>query len=452
MRVSNRTGLLEISNAQDITITETIRATLELICESSCASGGWGFTSGCKTPNLYYTYAACEALADFGDYVMGETKDVTDEDKALVNILGEALIAKVNESRRRAAAWLIKQYLDTLGTELVDPYATGKRNPIHLYYTYFVIDALIVCNADTDEAHKDKRASILQKLEHAIYQTRIEYDRARADTDWWENANESALKLDWEKDHPGLKNLRAIPPLQEPGLVPLALRCNTLYIYYFSEGKDKKVGNLFQAICDDRDKATGLWDSIGYNLMVTERAVEAIVDYSDYLKKYARQVGESSAVESGFRLAVRGAVDEYLTSADGKLRLGATNSFSPAPSAYAKNDEREFAKCLLSVLTKGEQVMQGIEDPGLPEAIFSSLRQQFHKIMLFMTAEKMGYDKSGLALAAIALDEKEQQVLAVLKSLFANDPGIDLGDVVMHAVDKSSVSKATSAGTRLPKK
>ena len=71
----------------------------------------------------------------------------------------------------------------------------------------------------------------------------------------------------------------------------MALRVNALYAYYICNQSDVAVDRLFDDICSNASAdANGgsvqyLWDTSSYDLMVTERAIEALVDYYDYCKK-----------------------------------------------------------------------------------------------------------------------------------------------------------------------
>lgn len=268
IRFSCRRGILTLDSKLNNATIEMIRETLEIVCRSACKLGGWGFTEGCSQPDLYYSYAVSESLADFGDYIMGETPEVADADTDLQRLLGDKLIQDVSEARKSTSLWLIKTYLPSLGIEMINPLGQDLQDPILLYYTYFVIDMLIVCNADIFFSKKQR--DIMRSIEHAIYLTRIVFDRAYDNENWWNDVEKSSLKLRWENNPELAKTLTRmqLPALYEPGLVPLSLRCNCLYAYYFTKGFDQKINDLFTIVFNDR-QPDGLWDSVNYELMVT---------------------------------------------------------------------------------------------------------------------------------------------------------------------------------------
>ena len=63
-RLGHTKGSPEYKKHQS-TIAETVSSTLQIICKACCPQGGWGFATQCTEPNLYYSYAVSEGLADF---------------------------------------------------------------------------------------------------------------------------------------------------------------------------------------------------------------------------------------------------------------------------------------------------------------------------------------------------------------------------------------------------
>ena len=86
------------------------------------------FSNGCTAPHLYYSFAVTEALADFGDYVLGETPQIfgknskeSAEDSELLKLLTGPLVERVNEKRKLTLEYLVKTYLPSLGETEVEP-------------------------------------------------------------------------------------------------------------------------------------------------------------------------------------------------------------------------------------------------------------------------------------------------------------------------------------------
>src|SRR6267142_230570 len=278
---------------------------LTKICDAACEKGGWNFSNGCTEPHLYYSFAVSEALADFGDYVLGETPAIFEvqtekeaEDKDLRKDLGGDLIGRVIATRKKLLEYLREVYVPQLSEDEIEhvglPLLPNEKRHLLLYYTYFVLEMLVTCNLDT--FHPEWEDELDEALEIGIYRTRIDLNRAMKDkTDvekpgdkpWFEDPDKSTL---WIRDWFSFKEPDLFPPVSkrtigEPSLIPLSVRCNAQYAYWVADGTDAKMPWLFGLLLDDRNPKDGLWDE-RYDLLITERAIEAIVDYFDYVTKY----------------------------------------------------------------------------------------------------------------------------------------------------------------------
>lgn len=288
LRYAQRKGRIDMQ-ADVARVRALLVDTLRKVSEAVCPGGGWNFTEGCKDPSLYFSYAVSEALADLGDYVLGETPDIADEDVEIVKQLGGQdgdLLKAVDQSRKATAQWLIETYLPQLGREELAPKGFQSNDPeLKLYFTFFVIEMLVVNKAD--EFFPEKADAIKQAIEHGIYLSRIDFDHAKGNIKWWADAERSSLPIEWGEHDSITLPARSRKNLFEPGLVPLCLRCNAQYTYYIAKGEDQKMKALFDVLLHNRNPSNKLWDESGYSLIVTERAVEALIDYYDYLSAIA---------------------------------------------------------------------------------------------------------------------------------------------------------------------
>ncbi len=208
---------------------------------------------------------------------------------------------------------------------------------LNLYYAYYLIDMMTTAGADLRYAEIIKSESELAALvdyyrtnalmnqenlkyyfeeghqadlissliEPAIFATRSQYGKA-AETglQFWDSV-QSELSVYWRHGESGLQTtatylregVRNPPTICDPSLKPMALRANINYRFYVSEETDVAIDRLFADICkdvcvsveDEEDEdalVVNLWDNMSYSLPVTERAIEAIVDYYDYINKF----------------------------------------------------------------------------------------------------------------------------------------------------------------------
>lgn len=449
-------------------VKQIIKDSLEIVRDSACDAGGWGFTRGVSRPDLYYSYAVSESLADFGDYVMGESEDEIGigTDDELIGHLGKELINQIQEKRKLTAKWLIKEHLPTLGSAQVDPGLekdVPKKPHILLYYSYFVIDMLIVnipdsfLNDPSDDYFRQAEERINRGIEHAVYLSRIDFDKARDTGDkWWGSYISSSLELSWENfEKPALLGRMdsARTQILEPGLVPLSLRCNALYAFYVAKGSDKKMSSLFQILHENRDPETGLWDTEGYSLMVTERAIEAIVDYSDYIRRFESQppIITPPAIiptyESSFRSCVSAAVKEVLES-DEELPQLLLRQRQSDTVATAEPDRNTLLDSLVTALDRGLRASKG-EDTGVAPFTYKQFRREIGDVLDDIVIDAISgpvKDKDKRDLLEKQYRTNKDALLRAIASWFLGDPANNGGDLLQYLIKK--VAEGQKRGTK----
>lgn len=385
-----RKNLFEADSTFMMSVLSLMKDALSKICDAACPQGGWNFSNECTAPHLYYSFAVTEALADFGDYILGETPQIfgknskeSAEDVEVIKLLTSPLVERVNEKRRMTLEYLKETYLSKLGDAEIEPVENPgvgvSSQHLKLYYTYFVIEMLVTCNLP--EFHREWSEDIDDATEMGIYLSRIDLEKARKDKNllsggktWWDDAAESTLKInDWSL----FKNASLIPDrdklskLGEPGLIPLAVRCNAQYAYYVAKGRDAKMGKLFALLLEDRHEEQGLWDAKFYNLLITERAVEAIVDYYDYLSEYEREtavgneliLAQESKLDLAFRELLREEVRAYLGTSASQLEA---NAIGESASDGSTLTEEVLVRKLTSTLATANAYARGSDGADLP--------------------------------------------------------------------------------------
>jgi len=450
LRLAQQKKRVALSDDIEKQMGEIIRDTLKRICDGMHPEGGWGFTKDCSSPDLYFSYAVAESLADFGDYVLGETPEIAERDEGLIALLlmdEPGLLDRIQSAREKTAAWLIKNYLSTMGEKLIVPtLKPDDFNSFHaLYYTYFVIDMLIVLGAG-ELFFKERRKEILKAIEHGVYLSRITLDKARNDSIWFDS-KKSELRVGWHH-HTQSASLIAGDSIKEPGLVPLTVRCNVLYAYYIQGGSVKEIDGLFGLLCDNRDEATGLWDNQGYDLMITERAVEALVDFADYLRKYEGQaqvvVPTEKAdvpmnIESLFQACVRTAVKEVLESDGFMAGILDSRSDNMPENVVSQADQSNLLNSI--VLSLGEA--RTSEDRSV-QVLYSNFKRQLRDIMDEVILDAIRGPKANLAIETKYQTNKEQ-LRNALKSFLMQDADFTTGDVFSY-LNKKYVSEKPRGG------
>ncbi len=254
---------------------------------------------------------------------------------------------------------------------------TAYTKYYNLNYTYYLLDLMVIHNTDKrfgeiiakvdDERWNSMKRSYDYVLDDSdfkyyfgkkneenvkdlwnnlmaqtIHASRAQYMVAsRTGAKYW---NAAELKIKWKHSRLGdecdeAELDRNNNPILDPSIVPMALRANTNFSYYISLQPDMEVDRLFGDICkeladhDGNDTVVNLWDDNNYNIQLTERSIEAVVDYYDYLNKYEASIlneaYESDASEedvkvvnvptkTAYEKAVDDKIGEYLQSEAGQ--------------------------------------------------------------------------------------------------------------------------------------
>ena len=316
-------------------------------------------------------------------------------------VLGGDIEQRVIDARAKTQNWLLFECLSRMPKIAQCTAATEKEQDAYknklgmwidttdqyskyfnLNYSYYLIDLMVVLSTDKrfneicsdfnseewikfDKACKEilddqdykyyfgkmRDANIadfwVNFVAQTIHASRAQYMVAsRTGTKYWDKAE---LKVQWV--HPDFEDeCEAIAndqtnnkPVRDPAIVPMALRANTNFSYYISLQPDMEVDRLFKDICnelavaDSKYTVVDLWDQKNYNIQLTERSIEAVVDYYDYLNKYecsqlidaqqtsnvqaAPTVIAKSSEKSPFEKALEDKIAEYLNSSEGQALI-----------------------------------------------------------------------------------------------------------------------------------
>ena len=451
LRFAQRSGNFPMPPDLEAVLKSTIRDTLKLIVESA-GPDGWGYTKG-ATSDLYYTYAVSEALADYGDYVLGESKDIAKADSELKQYLANeaGLLESLAQCRYQTAVSLFDKYNDVLGTsDVIPPNADNRSRHNLLYYSLFLIDLLIVSipddrlnpqEGDTQEQASAKaalRTDLYTKLEHGLYLTRIAFDRAYRDRAWFKDQRASSLKITWAllKDRPDFTAV-ARANVEEPGVVPLVLRCNALYSFYIAQGRDQKMSEMFRIVLENRNE-NGLWDIDSFDLIVTERAIEALVDYHDYVQKYEQAEPLRPLIRSGVESAIK-----ELIASEIQAHLAAIRPhLSELPEHRAESNINDEVEKLNTILFAINSALKGEPDQNSPQVTaitgknFCRIFSEF-LFLLFLSrlTEQAGTEANPDTLSQ-QLEANSSSMLRTLGVKLSSPVGVDFEDMLNDVLDR----------------
>jgi len=347
---------------------------------------------------LFEEFKDCDRNEDI------ELKEMLNERTFVVRGQTKTVFAAVEEARTALQMWVIKyalpilpdcaearlpaKLLPAMGIWELDK---NKANPDlgldtkfhynYLYYAQYIFDMIIssIANqrfntifssggteaedirkfyeehglfpvADLEYYFENDHTDVLVEkiMDQSIHALRLNISKASRTKDrYWESLDAAVFDMKWGYSD-SKKNTKqmelASKNIKDPVILPLFLRVNTLYSYYISERTDKIIDEIFGQIILDRQGSgefMNLWDSLAFNIMITEKAVEGITDYYNYLLKYAApepavEVKEVPIVNpEPIKEAILEAVQEYLKSREGKELL--TGVLGNAPASYPVN-------------------------------------------------------------------------------------------------------------------
>lgn len=279
---------------------------LRWLVKLQCHDGGWNLSKTADGGHLYFTWSVIESLADFYDYVMGESQETigvgADEQViAQINHNDPQLISQIEQSRNAARDFLagkfLKKAIDTglshddlaVGSTITssDP---GNTNVL-IYYDLYLLESLILCGYDVPGGNVSvTNREELRKLYKLIT---TKFASLRTNTEFKNNPDLSSLVIVVKGVKP-YRNQVVQSSLKDPGLWAQLLRTMILYRYYTDPipNQDPDIlgdgDSAWNLLMKDRrpvgeNTGDGLWDSVEYNLSITVRSIEGLIDVSDYL-------------------------------------------------------------------------------------------------------------------------------------------------------------------------
>ncbi|MBQ7408869.1 MAG: hypothetical protein IJW13_06355 [Clostridia bacterium] len=348
-------------------------------------------------------------------------------------------------------------------------------NYFNLYYTYFILDLIVDSGADKyyeelceknsaeferlialydnnenkflSDANRNyffsegKRKENAPKackefMAQAIHSSRYHYmNAARTGKKFWDGTN-SELAINWNHDDYDIdENICDVKHnITEPALIPMALRVNIQYCYYITEQVDATVDDLFKKIMDDRGQknegkvVSGLWDTIFFNLFVTERSIEALIDSYDYVRKFAggkkatQKVEEKhSEIDNAITALVRQEVEKSISAQAATVAAPAVE----AQARFTAEDIQQMVKNeVAKAVAKLEKEMPTQKASAVNNANFASVQsiienlQYFNEVVSTYSVPRAdGDENEQLAYTLINLHTK--LVSGYLKTLYA---------------------------------
>lgn len=311
-----------------------------VIDEADCF--GWGYANGCIDPSLFFTYSVIEAYSDFEDNVM------TDRDDELLDYLNrnnsETDIPL--EIRYRNLCFKIgdrtwEVYKEHLKTTFFSDKFSGEVIPISpaeirntsrssvLFNTLYVIFILFYSYTNTRTQRYDipgevrneaDREKIIGTITRGLQLVQNFYDDLKAE------GNESIVDkhiISFNQRNilvPEFSKMLNDESIQASSLLPMLVKANNLVAYYILQFPQQSMTDLFDEALSVKVEGKWLWENRRFDLLSTERYIEALADYFDYYdtyeRNYAKKILDSATIRAEERKKLQKQNDERFKRAD----------------------------------------------------------------------------------------------------------------------------------------
>ena len=420
----------ELSISADVytTSVDTIARALQALAQIQLADGGWSFSASTSKEggsDLVFTYSVQQALADIDDYVLLRVEGGDDAAVVETPLLKQlnALIAQwpaIDVEKDKGAVtvadvydrltkgsvkFMLDRYLTqaTAGTsarngglEAQDIEVKGRlrllnerHDLVAAYYEGYLLDGLIISYAD--EGRPDVTESLRQLYYRLIGRFGELSAKVQQDAEEMKSQEMTTLRIELT----GPRRKQETLKYYDAGLWAQILRSMILFRYYVERINQAeavivgRTGSVLSLLLRDRrpedaSDAPGLWDNLGFNLAYTARAVEAVIDAYDYLKRVeapvaeAAQIGavavpQASALEAALVSAMTPIMDELIKKRLGEIPVPASK---PAEAAAPERSNASSVSAIMFSQIFEHANQEFLNQPGRRRD-YDDFRQEF---------------------------------------------------------------------------
>ncbi len=388
--------LPKLASCQDMSDEE--KASLGLF-----SGGGKDDSSGLNFFNLYYTFYIIDML-------ISSEVDLRYERLELSEIIGDVYDGSAPES---AASGILTRFRDCGFFS-----ANDRRNYLGL--------------GSDDEYHAELQhiESLLEEyLQQAVHTSRAMFMVSKRARHFWDD---SELQVEWNHDNKHINDTiySMNGSFSDPAFAPMALRANADYVYYITRKPDSVLNDLFRSICDEtfdeqrlREELGDayeadeyeyclpyLWDTRNYSLLVSERSLESLVDYFDYLVKYESGSVESGDAVEGPRSALDIAIDQKIEEIIRRHEADQMKKIDERISRHLQErKESDAPEPAPAPAVKAETVGKFLSSPAGKEAIIQALRD-YPALAQGLTAKKDGETADSVSSADEFIDSMARKL------------------------------------------
>ena len=322
-RVAYRKKVIDFSDKEMDEIKKYIKGSIEFFNKSVILSKevdskgepiGWGYADGCENePSLFFTYSVVEAFADFDDACMdGRDPDLID----FINDGNDSGVKHEEKFRELCfkmgdRAWEIfkSKLKNSFFSDRFDKFVRvipveeilASSRSSALFNSLYVIFILFYSYKNNEKVNKKYRPE-QSKKENEDVQNAMSLGLQLIQNLFDDLANkgkDSIVErhiLAFDQKHRVSKFGKELndADIQASSLLPMLVKANNLIARHIYQFPQKKMSDLLNRMFMSKLDNEWLWENRRYDLLSTERYLEAIADYFDYYYEYEQHYAQKT--------------------------------------------------------------------------------------------------------------------------------------------------------------
>lgn len=419
-------------------------------------SFGWGYANGCEEASLFFTYSVIEAYSDF-------------EDNAIIDP-DEELLAYLNRGITRQEDRLEVRYRNlcfAIGDVTWEVYKPYLRN-------YFFSERFdgIVNTVTREEILNTSRSSILFNSLYVIFimmysymnsrEQRYDIDAVRTEEECEDIIKTMTRALQLVQDFyndlkdegkesivdrhiiafsqhnsliPDFDKILNEESIQASSLLPMLVKANNLVAYYILQFPQQAMTEMFDEVLEAKSADEWLWDKRRFDLLSTERYIEAIADYFDYYDNYEKNYAAKILKESTIRAEINARLEKKFQKDYVKELADQRESLQ----ASVRNEIEQAIRSEYSIETKINERINNIFEQRANRLIDERLGVFLENISTYNRTESTERNK-------MELSEDEQKMKKLVESFMMSylfegddieDASLDYGEVSTDKIKRA---------------
>ncbi len=313
-RVAQRQNIIDLDKKTIRRIFVQIKRLITLFMDSIVGTEenpqGWGYTQDCTEPSLFFSYSVIEAFADLDDFVVNSS----DPDTELLEFVntnrndGELLHQRFQNVCFKVGDRFWHTYKHVLKTSLfsddfsedftlmsVEDIANSSRSSA-LFNTLYVVFAIFY--SYTNVRNVEEQNEIVSSMNQALQLVQNTYDKL---VTMGKGSIVDKHIIAYNQHHSTVDyfgtelNDEAI---SASSILPMLVKANNLIARYILKFPQQKMGEMFDQMLVTMVDGGWVWENRKYELLSTERYIEAFADFFDYYERYEKAYAEKSTNRS----------------------------------------------------------------------------------------------------------------------------------------------------------